>query len=157
MAHQIQALIGRPEVLEVLRERFDAARRAPLAQGYEMVPATSALLEAIDAGCPPAARAADVAGFVHLGGGLVPLLLELSGLAPVAYIETEYFGGVGTQAAAAYANGEPAYIQGELEIGPLEVGPINEALKILGVLRGHSIDEFEAVGLGRYRSMDDWE
>lgn len=124
-----------------------------LAQGFEMIPATHALLDQIDASCPAEKRSRRLDGFVHLDGALATLLEDLSELASVAYVETEYFGGVGTQAAAVFANGAPAFIQGETE----QPGAISEALRVLGVIRGHYVDEFDAVGLGRYRQMDDWE
>lgn len=39
----------------------------------------------------------------------------------------------------------------------LEAGPINEALRLIGVtLAAPDVDEFEAVGLARYRHTDDW-
>lgn len=124
----------------------------PLAQGFELIPATHAVLDAIDASTAEK-RSPAIDGFVHLTGGLAMLLAELSQLGPVAYLETEYFGGIGSQAAAAFAAGEPAFLQGETETQ----SPINEALKVLGVIRGHFADEFDALGLGRYRQMDDWE
>jgi len=34
--------------------------------------------------------------------------------------------------------------------------PFNQVLRRLGVLRGEAIDEFDAVGLNRHRSTDDW-
>jgi hypothetical protein len=39
---------------------------------------------------------------------------------------------------------------------PLAVGAINRAFRHLGVARGSEIDEFEAVGIGRFRSNEDW-
>lgn len=61
---------------------------------------------------------------------------------PFAIIETDYFGGRGTQAAAVY--------HGDSEIlAPKRArsGAINEALRALGVDRGEHYDEFEAFGL----------
>ena len=118
-----------------------------------MVPATGALLDSIDATIPTERHAAEVLGFIHLGGGLVSCLHELSRRCPVAYIETDYVGGAGTQAAAVYVEGLSVMVRGACEAR----GAVSEALKTLGVIRGKASDEFEAVGLPRYRSMDDWE
>jgi hypothetical protein len=66
-----------------------------------------------------------------------------------AVIETEYFGGDGDQAAAVYA--------GAKEVMPPEVdsiGPINKALRLLGVVPSSGRDEFDTVGLGNYRDFD---
>jgi hypothetical protein len=35
-----------------------------------------------------------------------------------------------------------------------EIGPINAALRCIGVVRGAARDEFEAVGLDKFRRMD---
>ena len=68
------------------------------------------------------------------------------------YFETEYFGGLGLQGAAVFQVGDIAY-------GPkaAKFGPINEALALLGVRTPASeLDEFQTVGIGRYRSTADW-
>ena len=64
-------------------------------------------------------------------------------------VETDYFGGNGTQWAAAY--------YGNTELMPLkeaDAGPINSALKAIGV-RSLLTDRFTAVGLGEHRDWDD--
>jgi hypothetical protein len=78
------------------------------------------------------------------------LLRELSHLGPIAYVETDYFGGIGGQGAAVYADRQ-------VRMKPLwgESGPINRALKLLGVKRGLLRDGFSALGLGAYRSNGD--
>lgn len=73
----------------------------------------------------------------------------LVGDQPYAIIETEYFGGVGEQAAAVYRAGR--------ELMPpsvAEFGPINAALRLLGIVQGEHADEFNAVGLQRHRRFD---
>lgn len=71
--------------------------------------------------------------------------------APVAYVEAEYFGGVGGQNAIAWSKG------GRI-LGPLhDENAINQALKILGVSSaGIAGDEFDAVGLGKHRDTASW-
>jgi hypothetical protein len=85
----------------------------------------------------------------------VPEALSTAGLrysdsCRVAYIEAEDFGGRGLQASIVWEHGAT--------IRPLEVatyGPINAALRLLGVQRAGT-DEFDALGLGRYRHTDAW-
>jgi hypothetical protein len=75
---------------------------------------------------------------------------KLSGSGKVAYVEAEFFGGVGTQANCLFA------------IGRLVSGPtvhehaINEALRFVGVEVCGATDEFDTVGLGRCRSTEQW-
>ena len=68
-----------------------------------------------------------------------------------AVIETDYFGGNGDQAAAVY--------RGEQEVmAPAAgaVGPINEALRHLGIRASAGMDEFDTLGLGQFRDFDDF-
>ncbi|MEM9861578.1 MAG: hypothetical protein AAF938_08190 [Myxococcota bacterium] len=95
---------------------------------------TDELLDHLNAVHPSDGGRPRVDGFDHLGGGLVSLLCLLSEHAPVAYIETEYFGGAGTQSAAAYLDGEEAFAEGGVEAGH----PINRALQMIGVHRAGS-------------------
>ncbi len=68
----------------------------------------------------------------------------------MAYVETDYFGGVGGQGAAVYSDRQVIM---EPEWG--ESGSINRALKMIGVKRNLLGDRFSALGLGAYRSNDD--
>ncbi|GIH99959.1 hypothetical protein [Planobispora takensis] len=63
-----------------------------------------------------------------------------------AIIQTEYFGGVGDQWAAAFA--------GERRLTTDEAS-INEALAALGVRASGAADEFDVIGLGTFRSNPD--
>jgi hypothetical protein len=67
-----------------------------------------------------------------------------------AVIETDYFGGRGTQSAAVY-RGKVVVLPPESSSG----GPINKALRLLGVTARKGADEFDTVGLGTYRHFDD--
>ncbi len=71
---------------------------------------------------------------------------------PVAYVASRYFGGHGVQCGIAWRNGGAA--------SPLGVstgaGPINRALAAIGCPSGDDIDEFDYVGLGRFRNQSDW-
>jgi hypothetical protein len=68
------------------------------------------------------------------------------------YFETAYHGGTGGQGAVLFRHGE-------LIFGPhwAEIGPINQALNLLGIrFEPPAHDEFEAVGLDRYRDAEGW-
>lgn len=80
------------------------------------------------------------------------MLIEASRGTSLVYFETEYFGGLGGQGAAVFADGALIY-------GPISaaIGPINEALALLGVaVTPPATDAFDAVGLGLHRSAEDW-
>lgn len=66
-----------------------------------------------------------------------------------AIIATEYFGGIGEQAAALY-QGETLITDDEQAS---DYGSINQDLRGLGVERQETKDEFDTVGLSNYRSI----
>ncbi len=66
---------------------------------------------------------------------------------PLAYIETDYAGGVGTQAGVLLE-------RGKVVLGPVEgEGTVNRLLNAIGVWHRPGEDEFDALSLGRYRHM----
>lgn len=89
---------------------------------------------------PPVLDGPEIA---HLAQSLAPNSLY-------AVIETDYFGGNGGQAAVVY--------RGDTVVMPpcrSQRGPVNKALRTLGVVRRSRLDEFDTVGLGRYRTFED--
>lgn len=79
-----------------------------------------------------------------------------------AYIETAYFGGLGVQRSETWENQEKtdgpfiSYdgIENKMEYDGVTIvdGSINQALKNIGFHRQEGKDEFDTIGLGRYRS-----
>lgn len=67
----------------------------------------------------------------------------------VAY-KAEFWGGSGEQAHVLFKDG---VAQG---LPVVAKDAINQALRILGILPGRHQDEFDAVGLGRFRDTQDW-
>lgn len=78
------------------------------------------------------------------------LLQEYSFHTKLAYIETDYFGGIGTQSGILYENGNISIplCSGE--------GAISILLREIGVWREVNKDEFDSLNLGIYRRMDKW-
>ncbi|BAZ18387.1 hypothetical protein NIES4071_102720 (plasmid) [Calothrix sp. NIES-4071] len=66
-----------------------------------------------------------------------------------AIIVTDYFGGIGTQAAALY-KGETLITDDE---HAFDYGSINQVLRGLGVKATRGLDEFDTIGLSNYRSI----
>ncbi len=85
---------------------------------------------------------------------------DCSSAAPLAYIETDYFGGEGTQSAMLWQ-------ASQVLIGPITLDnaqraqrqpalwPINVVLRTLGVRARPPMDEFATFGLANFRSNDD--
>ena len=98
-------------------------------------------------------------GFEHwlLSEKLIEHFRELSYQTPIAYIISDYLGGMGQQKTVVWIAGEIAFKE-QTEISPvsISIGPVNSALKLLGVTAEPDKDEFETLRLGRNRHMAYW-
>ncbi|MFF5438484.1 hypothetical protein [Streptomyces achromogenes] len=147
-------MVAEDDVLRGVSRDVAEARVVALRQGLSLVPMTDELVDAVADGGD-----AEVLGFRRLSAGFERMLAGWSVAGPLAYVEAEYFGGVGEERAAVWADG--ALVWGPLDV-PVKrwfsrpVGPVSQALRRLGARRGLGGDEFGAVGLDRHRWTDDW-
>lgn len=153
MGYDLQAVLG-GAVLRTASQELPAARLASIGQGLSLMPMTDDLFDALADG-----SGEDALGFWRLPGGFADTLAEWSTAGPVAYVEAEYFGGVGEQTAAVWDGG--ALVLGPLhepegQPSPPAGSPISQALRRLGVVAGAGEDEFTAAGLGRHRDVEGW-
>jgi hypothetical protein len=144
MAFTLQAIIA---VQGALPDALPAPlRMVSLQFGLAMVPLHGQALRALGIpSLPLTIREADA-----VPTSLANLCALLSQAGPLVYVEAEYFGGMGTQASAAFAHGQLAGAK------VVAQDAINRALQFLGVSKGDAFDEFEAVGLNAHRSTDTW-
>lgn len=148
MGHHIEAFIARLDVLQKGLKDPGAAPVIPLAQGFGLLPLSDALEKAMGDGGDAENPYAE---FWRLSAPLAGLGKEISEAGKVAYVETDYFGGSGNQAAMLWERGEV--------IGPpcqSRIGAINQILARMGVDKGDAADRFEALGLDRFRSNAEW-
>jgi hypothetical protein len=77
------------------------------------------------------------------------LMIKITNRAEPLYavIETDYFGGIGNQWALVY---QGTYLVDE------NITQISPALKFLGVNHQNGLDEFDTIGLSKYRSMPEY-
>lgn len=90
---------------------------------------------------------------------------DLSFHGKCAYIETDYFGGTGVQISETWEDGKK--IDGPLisydgikntqtgEQVKVVENAINQSLQNIGIYRHEDKDEFDSIGLGKYRSYND--
>ena len=98
-------------------------------------------------------REAEPAGFLYSHSRMLKGVAARSGADGLAYV----FGGSGSQGAVVFRHGQLDWLSEYGLIGRvMPLTPISEALRRLGVDRGTFADEFEALGLGRHREMEDW-
>lgn len=110
-------------------------------------------------------------GFSYLTSGMAGEIGRMLGNRRALYIETEYWGGEGGQCATLFENGAIVWHKIELtkklnkQQSPLSCttrpaiertkSPISQGLDILGVRPERGKDEFDVVGLGRFRTLKD--
>jgi hypothetical protein len=163
MAYVLNALIARPEALELVR----GVLVVPIAQGFALAPLSDGFWREQGHRSHPLRREAEIrdapeSEFEQPGdrareseharsafAQIAKICAEISKVAPIAYVEAEFFGGSGGQAAAAWTAQQIVW-------GPLvEEHAINEALQRIGVHRATG-DEFDTLGLSRFRFTDQW-
>ncbi|MEU8657505.1 hypothetical protein [Actinoplanes philippinensis] len=148
----------------MLRERVARSEHGVVAElrcGLALTPVSEALFE-------------ELAGSVRGGPFAEPMVPEFgralaawSVPGPLAFVQADFFGGDGHQAAAVWRGGVrewgPAF--DDAFDGPRDGWPINAALARLGVRPsgrtyswdpGRTMDLFDEVGLGLERDVDDW-
>jgi len=146
MAHKVQAFVGARTILELIQRQFALSRVVDLDQGLALLPLSDELYDAV----PGDLTDPSEKGFVLLTPKIVALIKETSTYGALGYFETRYFGGTGDQGAV--------FAQlGEITFGPkVGAGSINQMLHLLGAREKGDRDEFDAVGLGKYRDNPSW-
>lgn len=145
MGHCVTAIIGSPLVVDRLLDGRSLVA-ADLRDGFRLVPLDD---DALDTFGFDFSQTID--GFNYLCPGFRDFLTGLSHHGPLAYVETEYFGGMGSQAAAAFSAGHvlpPSPLSGD--------GSINTALRSIGIASTTGDDEFDYIGLSQHRHTSDW-
>lgn len=179
LRYELAAVVGAPMLLTALARALPGARVVSLAvpdlglvpvipeMANEITPAALCApdAESLPGGSTDAAErrayllTGPESGFTVLRPGLAALIEAASAEGVLAYVEADYVGREGVQAAAVWR-------RGHLSIGPLLLGrreefvpadaPLNLALRTLGVAASGRSDEFTVAGLGRHRRTADW-
>jgi len=165
MGHFIEGFIAKRDGLANAAPPFDDAVICPLEQGFGFLPLPDEWPDAEDDESDDGETGPWVEPFTRLSARLADWARELSQHVPVAYVQTDYFGGMGGQCAMAWANGtiahgptaESTFRPSSEKPSPFDgPNPINHALRVLGVVRGKAHDEYDALGLGLHRSNEKW-
>lgn len=151
MGYQLRALLSRQEVLEILQNSFNSLKVVPLVQGFGLIPITHELYDEIQS-IEKVPQSNEFEGFYFLSPAIAKLAGDLSLQVAVAYLEADFFGGVGTQSAVVLERGNLKLKQPPIESKDV----INQALRLLGVQASESKDEFDTIDLGQQRFTEDW-
>ena len=158
MPHHIKAFLGHRYNIIPLSEKW-SKEYIQLPQGVCMLFLTDSLFDDItESANAPNAQSED--GFQFLTQPIKLVLEEHSqNKGKLAYIETEYHGGTGSQSAVLFEDGKKTIskvtddFSSEPKPTNLSEKAINSVLSALGVQK--SRDEFESINLDDYRSMPD--
>ena len=158
MGYVLAAFIASEAVLRQEMSALEHSYVASLPQGLGLVPVTDQFFDEVSLDDPE--RTDDTyPQFTYLSSNLEKLALRISVLSPVAYVEADYFGGVGGQLSIVWQDSKVVLKPVEernIDRVLISQGAINAALRILGVEHGSYHDEFDALRLGRHRDTDDW-
>ena len=156
--HWIQALIIPSATLDNVRRCLPSAVVCMLPQGLALIPLSDAVeTELRKGGSTTSATVLPHSGEIAVG--VAELASQLSSDTPVLYAATYIHGGTGGQDAVVWVNGEVVLNIGDDEdnMSRWPNSPISRALRHIGVSATDGKDEFDAIGLGRYRSNEAWE
>ncbi|MFI7468219.1 hypothetical protein [Nonomuraea sp. NPDC049646] len=145
MSYVLRGVVGEFDRLRSLSGEVPQAVVAPLRQRLGLLPVTGEWQES-----GPVTR---------MPPGFAGRLEDWSRGGRVAYVEADFWGGGGSQAAALWENGRRSWgpEHASIRVGPPhDDWPINAVLARLGAVRAGAADLFDAVGLGRERDMEGW-
>jgi hypothetical protein len=149
--YSLCALLGSSSHLKSRLKSVPGSRVIDIGAGLGLVPLSDSLLRDIQRVWRGPEASVEVAGvFEFLTPPVENWVRELSKGSDVAYMETEYFGGEGFERSAVFRDSN-------VVLGPLDgAGAVNGALRALGVAAKPDQEEFDAIGLGRHRSLEEW-
>jgi hypothetical protein len=147
MAYVLNAFIGSAETLKNQVLQLPNTKLVTLTQGLAMAPI---VYEDYSQN--------SVEPFWNLTKDLFELGFKLSAIGSIGYFEIETFGGPGERAAVLWKNGQivfgPVFAEDSSSVDASDVS--NSLFSLLGVQKAGFHDEFDALGLGSYRSNEDW-
>ncbi|MFK7969119.1 MAG: hypothetical protein AB8F95_02075 [Bacteroidia bacterium] len=159
MAHHINIILAKEATIRSIESAWVLAHAIKLPQGFAMIPISIDLVEDMEE-LEDKPKTHEKSPLGSLPPTLHQYLLANSRQSEIAYIETEYFGGTGHQAAILYKDQNIA-------LGPLitennywekdseDQQAINAILSKMGVWCNQDKDEFEMLGLGKWRSNEE--
>jgi hypothetical protein len=165
MGHFINAIIAQQQTLSGLAERFGQPEPTELAFGLVILPLDDTRLDQL-----ALSSSAALDGFTYLTLEIGKEIARSLHNGPALYIETEYFGGTGGQGAAFLEGGRVIWTRSHSSSetykspsllsrlfrnpAPPSKSPISEGLSMLGVIPSAGNDEFDELGLVRFRSLE---
>ncbi len=147
MGYFIRGFVLQKSLLILSIENYQNIFFANLNQGSTLIPLTDELYDRVNE-----FQGNAVPGYSFLTDKLIEFGSNLSIVinSVVLYIEADFFGGKGSQNAIAWNNGLKIFeeLNGK--------DSINKAIRTMGIKNEHGKDEFETIGLNKFRRLEDW-
>lgn len=158
MGYVLEALLAPPTLAEAAAASLPGTGVVRLHERIALVPITEDAAEALS---PGDRSIISLLTKEPLPAALTELLRRTSRKGPIAYVEADFFGGTGQQAAVLWEHGEialgPLIDPDDLVRGSPSQWPFNQVLRRMGVpVAPGQPDEFATAGLGRHRETEDW-
>jgi hypothetical protein len=156
MGYELRAVIAPTATADtVARDWGPGTGTVPLAQGFALVPYTAKAYDHLRQ-----QHAQRVNPFDWLDVSVADLLAQASSTAALAYVEADFFGGVGTQHAAVWEAGTLAWgpvSLAEQQPIPPQGTAISQAIRRIGLTgTDDKHDAFDVLSLRRHRHLEDW-
>lgn len=163
MGHMIQCFIGNPAIIEEITSPLKPIHlvTVDLPQGLQCLFLCDNLFNSIHQ-YKGMVKNNCITPFDFLNQEVKNYLEYIKPNGEFIYIETDYFGGEGSQSSGFFINGRllEIYTENNSDIDVtrpypdrLLTSPINTTLRRLGVIREMLYDEFDTLGLEKYRHM----
>ncbi|MGE5415669.1 MAG: hypothetical protein ACM3UZ_02675 [Acidobacteriota bacterium] len=146
MAFYLRGILAKTDITTEICSDYPNIRSIVLQDDIYFIPITDEIYDQIDL------SSSEMTGPCSLGETFTQYLITKSENAKVAYIEAKYWGGIGGQAGCIWYGGELVY---EL-VYEDNMEAINNVLSLMGIHAETGKDEFDTVGLGRHRHIEDW-
>lgn len=146
MGYHLTAFIGMQQPLQLIADSFNTAKLVHVGKAIYIIPMTEILYDEIN----KFKISDDIGSFTYMSENMETVILKIIENNCVGYIEAEYFGGEGGQTALLWENGKRSRLLDFCQ------DAINSILKHLGIIASGDLDEFDTIGLGRHRHLEDW-
>ncbi len=162
--HKIRGFIGKKDIICEFKERWSYPKTVNLQQGFSMILLTDDLFYSVTELCESKLSVDYSSFFAYLTPDICELLEQESKSGKLAYVETDYFEGVGSQSAILYEKGKIKIdaIKTETTLSlknddyfyeKSDEEAINIVLKEMGVYKEKNKDAFVSIGLNNVRNM----
>ncbi|MNC42139.1 hypothetical protein D3C75_909450 [compost metagenome] len=145
MGYYYRGFISSGDIINSFKQKYDNITAIKLYDDFVTIPLSDELYDEINQ-----TTSTPVSGFEYLTDEIGVICISLSEQSQIAYVEAEYFGGLGSQSGIIWEKNNTIFCEAVTD------NAINRVLNILGIQKIQNKDEFDTVALGRHRNIEDW-